>query len=151
MRAELWIMIVAVALWATYAKFKCSRAALRIAKRPQPDMESRGRGPEAAALADEPGCTSPQDPRRLYGAMRSVSVSVWKSVWSRKRDHGLSFFVVSATLAFSPLARSSHELYRAMVRKVQLAPSRCCINTLPAVVSPGALETSPSIFSNCSR
>ena len=55
------------------------------------------------------------------------------------------------TLFFSPLAKSSHELYRAMARNVQSAPSRCCINTLPAVVSSAALGNSPSIFSNCSR
>lgn len=45
-----------------------------------------------------------------YGAMRSVSVSVWKSVCSRNWDHGLSFLVVCATPFFSPVAKSSHEL-----------------------------------------
>jgi len=45
-----------------------------------------------------------------YGEIRSVSVSVWKSVWSRIRDQGLSFLVVWATLFFSPVAKSSHEL-----------------------------------------
>src|SRR5439155_22125198 len=33
-----------------------------------------------------------------------------------------------------------------MERNVHAAPSRCCINTLPAVVSPAALGTSLSIF-----
>src|SRR5215472_5183688 len=45
-----------------------------------------------------------------YGAMRSVSVSVWKSVCSRNWYQGLSFFVVCATPVFSPVAKSSHEL-----------------------------------------
>src|SRR6266699_3406811 len=52
---------------------------------------------------------SPED-RAPYGAMRSASVSVWKSVCSRNWYQGLSFIVVCATLFFSPVAKSSHEL-----------------------------------------
>src|SRR5439155_1352923 len=72
---------------------------------------------------------STRDGRSLqnsYGPMRSVSVSLWKAMWSRKRSQPLSFFAVCATLVFSPVAKSSHELKRAMVRNVQGPPSRCC-------------------------
>ncbi len=49
-------------------------------------------------------------PYLLYGAIRSVSVSLWKAVWSRKRSQPPSFLAVCATLFFSFVAKSSHEL-----------------------------------------
>src|SRR6266576_5068356 len=39
-----------------------------------------------------------------YGAIRSVSVSLWKAVWSRNRDQPPSFLFVCATLFFSFVA-----------------------------------------------
>ena len=49
-------------------------------------------------------------PGNAYGAMRSVSVSLWKAVWSRKRSQPPAFLPVCATLFFSFVAKSSHEL-----------------------------------------
>jgi hypothetical protein len=66
--------------------------------------------PEVGALPGEFRTAAACASQSAYGARRSVSVSLWKSVWSRKRSQPLSFLAVCATLFFSPVAKSSHEL-----------------------------------------